>query len=122
MMPAFDRRLAGRRVLVLEDEYFIADDLVRLLDQAGATVVGPFASVEAALTAVNEAGALDLGVLDVNVHGGRSYPVAEALRARGVPILFVTGYDSPTIDAAWADTPSCRKPFDPQLLLSILPV
>jgi DNA-binding NtrC family response regulator len=114
--------LAGRRVLVLEDEYFLADELAQLLDRAGAVVVGPFGRVADALTAIEGAGELHLGILDVNVRGDRSYPVAEALTARGVPIVFMTGYGSPAIDAAWAATPKCRKPLDTERFLQALPI
>jgi len=112
--------LAGRRVLVLEGEYFVADDLTRVLNMAGAIVVGPFATIEAALQALAREPGIDLGVLDLNVRGDRSYPVAEALAARGVPFVFVTGYDSPAIEARWAETPRCCKPFDPRQLLRTL--
>lgn len=113
--------LAGRRVLVLEDEYLIADEMAQVLNSAGASVVGPFGSVEGALQALAREPELHLGILDVNVRGDRSYPVAEALKARGVPVVFVTGYDSPSIDAAWARTPRCAKPFNKGQLLEILP-
>jgi DNA-binding NtrC family response regulator len=112
--------LAGRRVLVLEDEYFIAEDLAQALDAAGATVVGPFGNMESALAALAGRPELDVGILDVNLQGRRSYAVAEALQERGVPFIFLTGYDSPAIDAAWSQTPICHKPFDPARLLRIL--
>lgn len=112
--------LEGRRILLLEDEYFLADELAEALDRAGASVVGPFGTVQGALQALEEAGDLDLGILDVNVRGERAYPVAEALKTRGVPVLFVTGYDAQSIDPDWAGTPQCIKPFDPGWLLQEL--
>jgi DNA-binding response OmpR family regulator len=113
--------LAGRRILVLEDEYFIADELARTLTRAGAAVLGPFGHVDGAMRALATGPRPDLGILDVNVHGDRSYPVAEALTASGVPIIFVTGYDSPVLDPAWADTPICHKPVDGDRLVKLLP-
>ncbi len=73
---------AGKKVLVAEDDYFIAKGLVRHLAQAGAAVVGPVPTVADALAAV-EGGGIDAAVLDINLRGDLVYPVADALLARG---------------------------------------
>lgn len=115
-------RLAGRRVLILEDEYFVADELAEAFGRAGATVVGPFATVEAALTALEGASDLHFAILDVNLRGDRSYAVAEALKALGVPFVFLTGYDSLALDPAWADAPRFQKPLDAGRLIGLLQI
>ena len=101
--------LAGLRLLVVEDDYMIADELRQELSRAGAVVVGPVATAAEALALV-AAGGLDGAVLDVNLAGERGFAVADALRARGVPFVFATGYDRSVIPAAYADVPYCEKP------------
>ena len=102
-----------RRVLVVEDEYMIAQDLARELEDVGAEVLGPVPSVADALALlVAEAVPPDAAILDVNLGGEMVFPVAEALRERGVPFVFVTGYDPWSLPQAYADVPCCEKPFD----------
>lgn len=113
--------LSGRHVLVVEDDYMIAVDLARSLEDLGVTVVGPVGSVVDALALVRGASALDAAVLDVNLgHGEKVYPVADALRARGVPFVFATGYDHWIIPNAYADAPRFEKPVDTRALLRAL--
>lgn len=83
--------LAGKRILVVEDEALIAVMVEDMLIELGSEVVGPAATIQAAL-ALAEKEALDAAILDVNVRGERIDPVAEALFARGIPVLFATGY------------------------------
>lgn len=88
--------LAGKRVLVVEDDYLVASWLTGVLEQWGCRVVGPAATVAEALRLV-EAGGFDGAILDVNLRGEQSGPVAEALDARGTPYFFLTGYGSPAL-------------------------
>lgn len=112
--------LFGKRVLVVEDVYFIADDLRQALAGAGAEVVGPLAEVRQA-HAVLEAGlALDAAVLDVNLQDERIYPVAEMLLARGVPVVFATGYGQAAIPHRFAAVPLWEKPYDYEHLVADL--
>jgi len=105
--------LRGRRLLVVEDEYMIAMELVRTLEEQGAEVFGPAGSVEDALGLLEEGlPPLDAAVLDINLRDERVYPVAEALAARGVPFVFATGYDSAAIPAPYSSAPRCEKPVD----------
>lgn len=83
--------LKGKRILVVEDEALIAVMVEDMLTELGSIVVGPAATIEAAL-ALARSEDIDAAVLDVNVRGERIDPVAEALMARGVAILFATGY------------------------------
>ena len=105
--------LQGRRVLLVEDEFLIASDLVRLLRQQGAEVLGPASSVRAALDLLQTAvQGPDGAVLDVNLRGEMAFPVADALHARGVPFVFATGYTADMIPARYASVPCCEKPFE----------
>src|SRR3954454_16183654 len=109
--------LRGRRLLVVEDEYLIAVSLARALEGRGAEVVGPAGSVQDALALVEAAGdQLDGAVVDINLRDERVYPVADALAARGLPFVFLTGYDAQLIPDAYAGAPRCEKPVSSALL------
>ena len=112
--------LAGRRILLVEDEYFIVDDMVRSFEASGAKIVGPAASVDDALKVIRATGHLDGAVLDINLHGEMAYPVADALIERGVPFLFATGYDEATIPPRYAKVVRCEKPVDPDKIAKAL--
>lgn len=113
--------IVGRRLLVVEDEYMIAVELAHALEEMGAEVIGPAGSVEDALDLLgDDDGRLDAAVLDVNLRDERVYPVADALRARGVPFVFATGYDAGAIPPAYAATPRCEKPVDRGQLVRLL--
>ncbi|MFQ6755700.1 response regulator [Cereibacter sphaeroides] len=107
---AAESLLQGRRLLVVEDEYFVAAALSAELTDLGAVVVGPAASVERALALADEA--LDGAILDINLAGPAVFPVAEALAARRVPFIFVTGYDATAIPQAFAHVTRLEKPVD----------
>ena len=109
------------RGLIVEDEYTIAADLACALEERGADVIGPAASIEDALELVGAQQQIDGAVLDINLRGERAYPVADALRARGVPFIFATGYDTWAIPAAYADVPRIEKPVSMRELARLLP-
>jgi CheY-like chemotaxis protein len=104
--------LRNRRVLVVEDEYMLARDLCGELEQAGAVVVGPTPNIEGALALIASERRIDVAALDVNLRGELAFPVADALSARGVPFVFVTGYEDKTLFAAYAEVPRCEKPLN----------
>ena len=83
--------LEGARLLIVEDEPLIAIELQDLLEQRGAAVLGPTPSVQTALAAI-ESDRPDAALLDVNLRGVRSTPVASVLLAASIPFLLVTGY------------------------------
>jgi CheY-like chemotaxis protein len=114
--------LEGRHVLVVEDEYMIAVDPARALEDLGATVIGPAASVADALALVAGESALDLAILDVNLGVEKVFPVAHDLRARGVPFIFATGYDQWLVPSAYADAPRFDKPVDTRALARALSI
>jgi ActR/RegA family two-component response regulator len=111
----------GRRLLIVEDDYFIATDLARGLEKLGLQVIGPAGSVRDALNLIEAEGeALDGAVLDIHLGQERAFPIADALEERGVPFVFVTGYDATAIPEAYAGKPRCEKPVDKDLLLRML--
>jgi PAS domain S-box-containing protein len=104
---------ATRRIMVVEDEVLIAMVLVDHLQELGLAAVGPFSRVSDALKVDGE---IDAAILDVNLAGEPVYPVAEMLRARGVPFVFMTGYGSASIDPRFAAVPVLQKPIDAKTL------
>lgn len=103
-----DVAMPGLRILVVEDEYFIAVDLIKRLENEGVQVVGPAATIDDALELI-ETQALDGAVLDLNLGGEMAFPVADALHARGVPFVFATGYDRAVIPYRYNYAPSFEK-------------
>lgn len=103
--------LTDRRVLVVEDESLVAMLLETILEDMGCTIVGPVATVEEGLAAVAGEDSLDAALLDVNVAGREVFPIAEALKARGVPFVFSTGYGEGGLPDAWRGQPTVQKPF-----------
>jgi CheY-like chemotaxis protein len=104
--------LTGRRVLVVEDEYFLADDIGKALRALGAEIAGPVGHIEDAIEMLHDGGVLDAAVLDVNIRAAMIFPVARELMARHVPFVFTTGYDRITIEAEFQDVPLWEKPID----------
>lgn len=101
--------LQGCAVLVVEDQFLLAEDLQRLLHEAGAEVVGPFRDAPPALAAA-EQGKLACAIVDINLGDGPNFDAAEGLLARDVPVLFVTGYDPEVLPPTLSKAPHLRKP------------
>ena len=112
LQPTSSGPLSGRRVLVIEDEYFLADDIARALRELGARVVGPVGELEQAASLIDGDTAIDAAVVDINLRSDMVFPVARTLRARKVPLLFTTGYDRKSIDPEFQDVPLWEKPLD----------
>lgn len=119
-MPAGTQGLSDRRVLLVEDDYFIVTDLARSLEADGAEVVGPASTVADALTLLADAPWIDAAVLDINLHGEMVFPVADALTARGVPFVFATGYDRDVVPPRYAGIVRCEKPVEPAAIARAL--
>lgn len=108
--------MAMARVLVVEDEVLVAMGLEALLLSAGYDVVGPVGQLEkAVLTAEHEN--IDCALLDINIRGKEVYPVADALRARGVPIIFLSGYGESAVHSAYRENAILTKPCPPDMVL-----
>lgn len=98
------------RVLVVEDEFLVAMFLEETLEDLGCAIEGPAATVDAALALV-EARALDAAILDVNLNGSSAFAVADALREKGVPFAFSSGYELDGEIAARYAARCLRKPI-----------
>jgi len=113
-----DQILMGRRFLVVEDEMLVLMVLEDMLDELGCQSVTAAANVEDALRlAVTED--YDAAVLDVNLNGSKSYPVADALARRGIPFAFATGYANHGAGTAFDTRPVLRKPYQLRNLSAI---
>lgn len=121
MALATDPALASLRVLVVEDDYFIADDMARALLSLGAELLGPVATGEEALALLSSESKIDIAVLDINLRGQPVFPLAEQLRAQNIPFVFATGYDEAAVPEAFSDVPRWEKPFDAHVLARMLP-
>jgi CheY-like chemotaxis protein len=113
------RELFGRRILIVEDRYFVADDLRQLFKKNGAEIVAVVADAEEAKRVAN-ANDIDLAVLDVDLRGRDVFDVVSVLEARGTPFVFVTGYRQAHLPEQYRDRPIVSKPFsEPDLLAKI---
>jgi CheY-like chemotaxis protein len=103
--------LRGRKVLVVEDEMMIAMLVEDMLSDLGCDVVGPAHGLDSALKLAMESVGLDVALLDVNLAGQPVFAVADALRAKGVPAIFSTGYGEAGLREIDAGAPVLQKPF-----------
>jgi PAS domain S-box-containing protein len=99
----------GNRVLVIEDEALVALMTCEYLSDQGYSVIGPFRSTSDAMADVMHT-QIDAAVLDINLDGELVYPVATILRDRGVPIVFISGYDAESVDDRFANELILNKP------------
>src|SRR5262245_59957495 len=104
-MPGYPRM----RVLVVEDEWMLAFAIASLVNRLGCDVVGPIGHLHDAI-ALGENEPVDAAVLDLNLHGERTFPVAKALEERDVPFIFLTGYDAALVPKEHAAAPVLQKP------------
>ena len=101
----------GRRVIVVEDEMMIAMLLEDMLTDLGHTVVGIAGRLDSALVLARQTDA-DMAILDVNLSGEASFPVAKVLVERGLPFMFATGYGTLGLEAPFENTLTLKKPFE----------
>jgi CheY-like chemotaxis protein len=102
---------AGKRVLIVEDEYFLADETRRKLLKLGAEVIGPTGKIARALELLDE-NEIDAAILDIHLDGDLVFPVAEALEQREIPFVFATGYDPSIIPGRFRGFALCEKPVE----------
>jgi CheY-like chemotaxis protein len=108
--------LDGRRILLVEDEFLVATLIEEDLRSAGCSVIGPFARLEPAMAAVKRE-RIDMAVLDINLNGVMSYPLADELAARRIPLMFLSGYVTMNLPERFRTMPRLSKPYDPKVLI-----
>jgi CheY-like chemotaxis protein len=114
-----DKSLSGRRVLVVEDEMMVLLLIEDMLSDLGCESVTTAATVDQAL-ALMDGRVFDVAMLDVNLNGQKSYPVADALAARDVPFVFATGYSDHVTRDGYPGRPVLKKPFKFEALVEVL--
>ena len=110
--------LSGRSILVVEDEMLVLMNIESALTDLGCTATSA-GTIEDALTLIDETG-FDAAMLDVNLRGEQSYPVADALARKGIPFVFSTGYGHHDERPDFADRPVLRKPYHQGHLVAAL--
>ncbi|WP_068090324.1 response regulator [Novosphingobium rosa] len=109
--------LARYRILVVEDQFMLAQDICNELEEAGAEVIGPEPSLERALARIAQEPHIDGAVLDISLGDGTSFPIADLLTERNVPFLFASGYDDEAVADLYPHAVSCAKPLDMPVLI-----
>jgi len=104
-------------VLIVEDEWLIADDYACLLREAGHAVVGPCATVREAISLVEDT-AIEAALLDIELRGEKSFPVAERLLARNIPFAFLSGHASDDLPPHMQGQRMLAKPVESAALLA----
>jgi DNA-binding NtrC family response regulator len=106
------------RVLIIEDDASITEQLTWFLADSGIGVAGTCATLPGAMMAVN--GEFAIALVDVNLGGNYSYPVMDKLSQRGIPFIVMTGYAPEEMPREYAASPSLMKPFEPSALLQMI--
>lgn len=114
-----DKLLSGRSILVVEDEMLVLLNIEDMLADHGCTSVSTAANADQALALIASQ-PFDAVMLDLNLNGRKSYRVADALAARGVPFVFSTGYSGESLDDGYRDRPVLGKPYRDAQLVEIL--
>jgi PAS domain S-box-containing protein len=103
--------LSGQRVLIVEDDFYIATDIARAVRGAGAEVIGPCPTTASALRELGDT-APTAAMVDINLGSGPSFEIARALKDRRIPFVFVTGYGDEVIPLQFSNTPRLEKPVE----------
>ena len=119
-MPETHKSKANLRVLVLEDEFIIADEIASILEDAGHTVLGPTPTIDSAMSRLEEEGKPDAAIIDANIRGDSSVVVAHRLRELQVPFCLCTGYRSGDMASEFGDVAIVQKPVNPADLLATI--
>jgi two-component SAPR family response regulator len=113
-------RKTPQNIFIVEDEVIVAFEMTDILEDIGFTVVGPSVHLEEAKVKARE-GDIDIAFLDVNLgHNKTSKPVADILRERGIPFVFITAYDRDQISFLAPDDKVVKKPVSSQKLTETL--
>jgi len=112
--------LQGLKVLIVEDESMVSMLMADMLQDLGCTVVGTVARFDDALRQATNDPAFDVALLDVNLNGKQTFPIAEQLAARGVRFIFATGYGEGILPQSLQGGPILQKPFELEALQKAL--
>lgn len=113
--------LKGRHILLVEDEWLVADAISDAIDQAGGTILGPTPSVEGALKLLAAAAQVpDAATLNIRVADGESYPIADELARQGIPFLFASANGSSSLPSRFGRRPIIAKPFSGRQVVQAL--
>ncbi len=107
--------LHARRILVVEDSPVVAQACEDMLGDMGCIVVGPATNMAAALQLATDE-ALDGALVDINIRGGKAFPVLKILAGRDIPFLLASGYADWSMPEEWQERPRLAKPYSPGLL------
>jgi DNA-binding response OmpR family regulator len=110
---------SARRVLIIEDEMLIALMLQDMLEEQGLVVEGVANSLAAGLALARTADA-EVAILDINLNGEASYPIADLLRSRGIACIFSTGYGAGNLKAGYNTVPQLVKPYQQDMLRAVI--
>jgi len=113
-----DKLLSGRRVLVVEDEMLVVMNIEDMLADLGCESVTAAATVDQAMALI-EAQVFDAAMLDMNLNGTKSFPIADKLAALGVPFVFSTGYSAQDMRTGYQDRVLLKKPIRYQELVEV---
>ena len=111
--------LSGQRVLVVDNDYCLATETARVLQRAGATVLGPCANEETAEDAIKESAPTG-AVLDINLGRGPTFELARTLLARNIRFVFISGYDSDVIPVEFRGVARLQKPVELRQIVNML--
>jgi DNA-binding NtrC family response regulator len=113
------RRIHGAKVLVVEDEYFLADDLANALRSADAEPIGPVATLNRAKRCLARGG-IDAAIIDMNLRGEIAGELADRIAKDRIPCIIVSGYSADAHSARIAALPWLEKPVDARLVIEAL--
>ena len=110
-MEEIDTTIEGARIFVVEDESFITMLLQDMFEELRCEVVSLASRFQDALEKANTLSSFEVAILDVNLNGERTFPIAEVLMARGLPFVFATGYGAAAVPEDFRAAPVLQKPF-----------
>ncbi len=118
--PPLEKPLAGCRLLIVEDNFFVAQAVSDAVEGAGGEVLGPFATVVDALENLTDMTAIDGAILDIGLTEEDSYPLAAALQTTHIPFMFLTAVEKSRLPERFASSPHMAKPFTDAGLVDML--
>jgi two-component SAPR family response regulator len=117
---ASENLFGGRRILVLEDDYLVVEEMVQELAATGAEVIGPIANLRKAFDTLKNVSDIRGAVLDINLQGEMVYPLADELIRLGIPFVFATAYDEGAVPSSYRQHTRFTKPVNVQQVAKAL--